>query len=218
MGRVTWGLPLLIALGCGSSHLEGSPREILIEVRVESDPGVPLSEVLVAINGERIGKSNAQGLVSSERIARPGELLYFSHDCPPGFAGEAEQTQLRIRRYGGSASSRHVKLTLRCRPKTRLAVFLVRARPAAHVGVYINGALAGNTDSDGIAHISRRAAPGSEFNLELRSQHPDLRPTKISRLFTLHDSHEIFVFDQLYRVRSTPRRSPQSRPRILRIE
>lgn len=209
---------IVVLWSCESDRSERTAHELRIEVRVESDPGVGLAGVPISIDGERVGDTDARGFARIARVAAPGQLLQLSYECPSEHAGGELPMGLRVRRYREHSSPKRVLLTLTCRPRARVAVFLVNARDAGHVDVFIDGEWVEQTDSNGIAHISRRAPPGSEFIVELRPRRSKLLPTKVARLFTLRDADEIFVFDQHYRARPNTRPASEARRRILRIE
>ena len=218
MRHLSVGLAMatVLALGCDSNAT--SMRRLTFDVRVESDPGNVLSGVYVAIDGQEVGVTSPRGHVRAVRVVRPGQLLVIAHSCPAGYVAEPKSRVLRARRYTRDGDSDRVSVRLRCRPQTRLAVLVVRARGAGFTDVFIDGELATKTDSSGVAHLSRRATPGTEFLVQLAARNPNLRPKRTSRVFALGDSDEIFVFDQPYRKTAVARPPRRASPRIVRIE
>jgi len=213
LGAIAAGI---LVWGCGRERPLG--YDLQFEVVVESDPGVALAGVAVAIDGDGVGSTDSRGRLSATRFVVAGQLLTIAHVCPPRFVATSAPRAVRVRRFTQSSGSDRVKLRLRCRSESRLAVFIVRTRGAAEVEIAINGGAVTRTDGAGVAHVSFRARPGTEFLVELTSRIAMLRPRRVSRVFTLRDSDEIFVFDQPYRRRPKSRRAMHTKPRIVRIE
>jgi hypothetical protein len=206
----------LLPFGCERDGASLAP--LSFDVFVESDPGHAVSGVSVAIDGRSVGSTDATGRVRASRSVTPGQVLTFSHSCPAGFVRESEPRVFRARSYLDGRTADGVSLTLRCQPERRLAIFVIWTRGVGAVDVLVNGERTMTTDADGVAHLSRRANPGSDFLVELVTDSPRVRPKKVSRMFTLRDSDQIFVFDQPYRARAVRRRRPEAKPRIVRIE
>jgi hypothetical protein len=215
MIRIVTVSSMLLVVSCQGATEDW--HRIQMDIFVESDPGVPLSGVPVELSGHGVQRTSAAGTIETNLTARVGELVTLSPRCPAGFIGEAPRT-IRVRRLRHSADLERLRVRLRCRPESRVAVFLVRALGDGPIDIFVDGEWAANTDSDGVAHLSRRAAAGTELHLELRSRGPNVRPERISRMFTMPDSDEIFVVDQSFRSPVSRRRPPRSRPRIIRIE
>lgn len=215
---LTFSLALAGAFPSACGGGDGWTRELVLDVLVESDPGDALPGVVVSIDGEEVGVTSPSGHVQSARTVQPGQLLAIGHSCPSGYLVGRPSRALRVRRYMYGDRNARVSVRLRCQPQTRLAVFVVRVRGAGIVDVLIEGEHAASTDSSGIAHLSRRAVPGTEFLVELTPRNPNLRPKRTSRLFAMADSDEIFVFDQPFRSARVVRRADNTRPRIVRIE
>jgi hypothetical protein len=205
-----------LLVGCESDR--STTQGLLLDVLVSAEPGIPVVGARVRLDGQTIGMTDADGQVRANVWVEPGQLVNVSHTCPSNFVEASGSRALRIRRYAEGDRDARVRVRLRCRPETRLAVFVVRARGPGPVDVSIDGKWAATTDAKGVAHVSRRGAPGAEFLLELAPRNPRLRPTKTARLFVLPDSDEIFVFDQAYRARPAGKHSPSGRLRIRRIE
>lgn len=192
-------------------------HEIQLDIFVESDPGVPLSDVPVELSGHGVQRTSVAGTLKTSLNVTVGELVTLSPRCPEGFIGEEPRT-IRVRRTRHAAGFQRLRVRLRCRPESRVAVFLVRALGDQPIEIFVDGEWAANTDAEGVAHLSRRAAAGTELHLELRPRGPNVRPERISRMFTMPDSDEIFVVDESFRSPVSRRGPPRPRPRIIRIE
>lgn len=201
-------------LGCRSGTVAGP---LPIEVVVESDPGHLLSGVPVYVGADPLGVTGSDGAVRATRFDPPGTVLRLRCDCPKGYE-ESTAKVFRVRDYGERDSQRHLRIRLRCKPESRLAVFVVRARNGPHVDILLRGERVARTSSDGFAHFSRRVAPGSEQVVELHADsNSALVPERVSHFFEMPDADQIFVIDQHFDVRRRARRKT-ARRRIIKIE
>lgn len=201
-------------LGCGSDL--PAARALQVEVVVESDPGQPLAGVPVYVGAEELGITGADGAARAQRFDAPGTLLRFRCDCPSGFRTSQAIKELSVKDYRALDTTTRLQIRLRCRPESRLAVFVVKARNGRRVDVLLEGERVARTDPDGVAHFSRRVAVGSEQVVELHAD-PRLKPSRVSHFFTMPDADEIFVVDQRFDV-WRPQRPSSARRRIIKIE
>jgi hypothetical protein len=191
-------------------------RPFPVEVTVESDPGQPLSDVPVYLGTEELGTTGDDGSARVLRFDPPGTLLRFRCDCPVGFRASQAIKELSLKNYRAPDITAPLQIHLRCRPESRLAVFVVKARNGPHIEILLQGERVGRTDRDGVAHFSRRVAVGSEQVIELHAG-PKLRPSRISHFFKMPDANELFVVDQRFDV-WRPSRPRSARRRIIKIE
>jgi len=209
---------VVVVASCEGGH--EMTRMFAVAFVVESDPGTRLGGVRVALDGQPIGQSDSHGLVRARIFRLPGERLVVTHECPEGYEAPVEAKRLRLRRFVGIEGSELpvLEVRLRCDPTTRVAAFVVRAKNGADLSVLFNGRIVARTNHLGVAHFSIRARAGSDHAVELDTRaHPRLRPQSPTRLFTLPDANEIFVFDQSFELKSESHRR-RRRPKITKIE
>ena len=209
----------LVTAGSGCSAEGASDEPVEIEVVVETDPGIQLPGVRVFFDDELVGTSNAVGSLTASIRGRVGELVTVRHQCPEGHHPDPATRSFRLRDYERDPRPANIRIELRCRPSSRLAAFVVRAKNTPSVRVMLDGVPITVTNCDGVAHLSRRDPPGTDYLLELdASADPSLVPSKTSHLFTLPDAHELFVVDQEFERRRVTRTARARRRRIIKIE
>jgi hypothetical protein len=175
----------------------------------------------VAVDGDPAGESDSNGIVQTKIRGVPGQRLMIQHQCPAGHAAPSEPKVLRLRRFEGldGFEPPPMEITLRCVPTERIAAFVIKAEKGPDLPVLLNGESVARTNGLGVAHFSTRNAAGTDFKVVLDTRdHPHLLPQLPTRLFTLTDAEEIFVFEQSFEVRNEPRRRTHRRPRITKIE
>jgi len=214
---------VIVVAGMSASCQEPPASAPVIEVvfMVESDPGVRLGKVHVAIDGHSVGETDSHGLLRTKIVGEHGQRFRVEHDCPQGHAKPSAQKFLRLRSFDrlGESQSGALKVSLRCQPEKRLAVFIVRARNGANLPVLLNRRSVAQTNPLGIAQFSSSAPPGTDFIIELdTASRPQLRPQGPTHLRTVPDADEIFIIDQSFDLRKAPRRRGPPRTRITKIE
>jgi hypothetical protein len=108
---------------------------------------------------------------------------------------------------------------LECRPLTRIAVFVVRAKNGAHLPIRVNDELVATTNRFGVAHFSKRGRPGSEYLVELdASDDPLLLPRSVVTQFRLPDANELFVVAPSFQSVDPLRKARRRHRRIIKIE
>ena len=210
-------LAALVLLPACQNHT-ASMVSVSLQITVQADPGVGLSDVPVRIDGELRGQTDADGALRATVSGSPGRFVTVAADCPKGHRQPEERSRIRLRRYG-SSDDLPVVVDLRCRPLVRVAVFVVRANNGPGVPVVVNGEHVATTNTAGVAHFARSGSPGTEYIVQLdASEHPSLLPQSASMLVSLPDFDELFVFERTFQsVRSTGRTRPRRR-RIVKIE
>lgn len=190
-----------------------------VAFRTESDPGSPLPAVEISIDGETHGKSDRAGVLVTEIQTKPSDPVRVTYACPAGHSRPKEVVPLRLRPSValGSRLSSRPEVTLRCKPRYRVVVFVVRTTPRTQVPVLADGSVVATTNEDGVALLTMRAATGARVEIQLdTTSYPRFVPSFPSRRFTVGTEHDIFVFDQRFESQSPPQRPV--RPRIIKIE
>jgi len=214
---------LFVAAGVSASCRapSASAPEIEVVFAAESDPGLRLSNVRVAIDGRSAGETDSNGLLRTTIDGKHGQRFKVEHDCPHGHVPPSAPKFLRLRSFDPVAESQSdaLRITLRCQPEERHAVFIVRAKNGAELPVLLNGESVARTNRSGVAHFSTSARPGTDFIVELDTgSRPQLSPQRPKHLRTLPDANEIFVVNQSFELRKAPRRRGPQRTRITKIE
>lgn len=211
---------LALLLGASTACHDGSRtgRPVPLEIAVHADPGTPLAAVPIRVDGESVGVTGSDGTLRIPVVGEPGHVLRIAHDCPVNHRAPREAELLRIRRYDQDRSA-PIEIKLECRPLTRIAVFVVRAKNGAHLPVRVNDELVATTNSFGVAHFSTRGRPGSEYLVELdASGDPTLLPHSVVTQFRLPDANELFVVTPSFQAADPLRKAHRRQRRIIKIE
>jgi hypothetical protein len=218
--RLTYRASLALLLVIGTACHDGirAAPPILLEIAAQGDPGAPLVAVPIRIDGESVGVTGADGTLRLPVVGEPGHVLRIAHDCPAGHRAPRKAELLRIRRYDRDRTA-PIQINLECRPLTRIAAFVVRAKNGAHLPVRVNDELVATTNSFGVAHFSTRGRPGSEYLVELdASGDPTLLPHSVVTQFRLPDANELFVVTPSFQAADPLRKAHRRQRRIIKIE
>lgn len=191
--------------GCKAHH--HAPAPFRVDVVVESDPRVPISDVTVVRSGTDVGKTDSSGRARLLLSGAQGDVVSLSLRCPENFETPQEPITFSLLRLAGT--QRAPEYRARCAPATRSVVVAVRALNGPHVPVVHRGREIGRTDSEGVAHVVVQRKPGESFRLELDTSGQDtLRPRNPSEFFRVADRDDVQVFKQRFRVsKPKPRRA-----------
>lgn len=206
-------------LSCSGS---GGPEQLFpIAFVAESDPGVPLAQVEVLVDGASIGETLADGRLQTTISGPGGKRIRIEHRCPDGYNLPSNPKSFTLREFQSieASPSTPMEITLKCPPQQRLAVFIVRATNGAGLPVLLDGAIVAKTNSSGVARFSTAGVPGTEYLVELDATgRPRLLPRRPKHLRTLPDANEIFVVNQAFDFRQERRPRRKERARINKIE
>lgn len=217
-------LRALLIAALASCNPEPEPEAVqanTFEVLVESDPGVRLPGVPIHLDGAAVGRTDSRGSLRAQVPARPGSSLRLEPECPSGHQAPSEPKLLRFRFADGLDARKGgpLQITLRCKPKKRRVVFIVRAANGPGLPVLLDGEPVAKTNSSGISHFSAFAPSGTDFLVRLDTEErPDLRPKNPIHLRALPDGDRIFLIDQVFESQRKPRRKRSRRARITKIE
>ncbi|MGB5811822.1 MAG: hypothetical protein WBG86_14890 [Polyangiales bacterium] len=194
-------------------------RSVLV-FRTVSDLGVPLSGVSVSIDQTPLGQSSGGHLTTTldTNVSRSVKVQYA---CPSGYLQPAQGISVGIRSVHtlDPEKARPIEVTLTCVAKTHIAGFVIQTRRAPALPVLVEGVEVGRTNSLGVAWFTHHGAPGTEYTVKIdTAAHATLIPASPTRVFTLDEHHQVFVFDQAFAElrRQGPLRP--RRPRIIKIE
>jgi len=211
-------LILLLSVAGGCHRDDAAIIPFFLEIVVEEDPGMRLNAIPIRIDGEPAGRTSGDGSLRVPVVREPGRVLRVTHDCPRDHHAATPGVSVRIRRYE-LTESEALTITLRCRPLSRVAAFVVRAKGGAGLPVLLNGERVATTNAKGIAHFSRSAPPGTEYRVEVDARdHPNLLPRSAAMLVRLPESSELFVVAPTFRSSHRPKKASAGRRRIIKIE
>jgi len=191
---------------------------VFLEIIVEADPGERLSAVSVRVDGEALGQTGYDGALRTRIFSAPGRVHEVAHECPVGYLDSQKSKSIRMRRYA-SDQPMPIQLKLECRPLTRIAAFIVRAKNGPGLPVSVNGERVTTTNSFGVAHFSRSGPAGTEYVVELdASDHPTLLPRSAATLVTAPDSNELFIITPSFQSVDRVKKQGSYPRKIIKIE
>jgi len=210
-----FGLVCVLACWAGCKALDPPPPPAQrVVVRVESDPGRPLADVVVSFSGKKIGVTDEDGVAEIQLAGTEGEMFQVIVNCPKGFESPTSPIRIVYRRL--AESSKKPQYDVRCPPKTRTVVVAVRAEGGPNLPVTLLGREVARTDSSGAAHVVLTLEPGEQFALRLDTsdeKFKSLKPQNPEASFGVGHQDDIFTFDQKFEAKKKVYRRGPSRPR-----
>lgn len=198
-----WGL----AAGVACSDPE--PIPFTINFSVTADEKLPVTNAQIKVRGKSAGATDAAGEISLRVKGFEGDRLPIGLTCPEGYAAKPSESVVILRTIGGLSGEERRPIThdLGCQPTKRDAVVLVHVGgQAASLPVKIDGAVVGQTDDLGFAHIHLRTDPGSRFEVSLDTSANDkLMPQNPKQQFQIGQSDDVFVFDKSFKLPAPPK-------------
>ena len=219
-----WGIfgALLIA-GCGSSDRR-TVTTFPIALTAATDDGEPLADVEFSLaEGALTGKTDQNGLLQLTVDRPEGTVLPVKATCPEGYDEAPSLSPLTLRSFQPlQGATADIRLSIECTPSYRTVAVLVRAPDIGDLPILVNEIEKTRTDASGAAHLVAPLPARTSFRVTIdTTSRPDIRPISPSRAFTVPESDEIFVFDQVFQVpepepepevERRPRRRRQPRP------
>ena len=180
-----FALGALTTAGCAEPP---KPPSFLIAVKVESDPGRPISGASIARTNRLLGTTDAAGRATLSLEGVEGEITDVNVTCPEGFQTPAKAVNIRLTRL--AEKSKIPEYAVQCPPSMRRVVVAVRADNGAHLPVmYLDKAVT-RTDASGAASFALEVPPGAQFTVALSP----------SKLFVVRAHDDVFLFDQKFEV------------------
>lgn len=173
------------------------PPPFQIFVKVESDPGHPISGATVTRNNKILGTTNPEGRAMLTLTGAEGETTDVTVKCPDAFMSPSKPTSIRLTRFADK--TKVPEYTVACPPMLRRVVVAVKADNGPNLPVvYLNRVLT-RTDASGAAHFALEVAPGAQFQVALDTQdQPRLKPPNPSKPFTVGQHDDILVWEQKF--------------------
>jgi len=185
----------LLALTWGCT--EPPPPSYQAGIRVESDPGQPLSGAHVSISGTPLGSSDERGSLLVSLTGSPGDVVALDVTCPDGHRAPEQPLSVALRQV--AQDGRRPEFRVRCQPLTRTLMVAVRAPNTQNMPLRYLGREIARTDATGTAHALLRVAPGETVTVSLdTSSHEILLPQNPQRTLTMPERDEVVLFDQVF--------------------
>ncbi|HEX4339105.1 MAG TPA: hypothetical protein VH062_24525 [Polyangiaceae bacterium] len=187
---------LALLTGC-----DGAPArsDYGLSIRVDSDPGRPLTGAQVKLGDKKIGVTGQSGVVKAIAHGAEGDVLSFEITCPEGYQSPSRPLAVVLRRL--SEKDRVPEYVAECRPTERTLVVAVRAEHGPNLPVMYLGREVARTDRSGAAHLSLRSPPEETVELSLdTSSNPRLRPHEPSARFRVGQADDLVVLDENFQL------------------
>ena len=193
---------IAVVVGAGSvasCQQPPPPDPFQISVRVESDPGIPVTGATIARSNRPLGTTDTAGRSTLKLDGVEGEITDVTVTCPDGFQTPPKPINIRLTRL--AEKSKIPEYAVRCPPSMRRVVVAVRADNGPNLPVlYLDKAVT-RTDGSGAASFALEVPPGSQFSVALATaERKDLKPINPSKLFVVNQQDDVFLFDQRFEI------------------
>lgn len=175
------------------------PEPFRISIKVESDPGRPISGANIARSNQPLGTTGSDGRATLRLSGVEGEITDVVVTCPEGFQTPNKPINIRLTRLADK--SKVPEYAVQCPPAMRRVVVAVRADNGPNLPVmYLDKAVT-RTDAAGAASFALEVPPGSQFTVALSTaERKDVKPINPSKLFVVNQQDDVFLFDQKFEV------------------
>jgi hypothetical protein len=216
-------LPLsaLIALSVASAACAAKPPTVeqkQFTFRISGDPGKPVANAELMVNGQTLATSDAQGVARLALSGHEGDTFEVSVRCPADFQSPARTTKVAIHRL---ADDKVTEYDATCLPKTRTVVLAVNGMKGYRLPVVELGKTIGETDDSGAATILLHVEPNDQFEVTLDTSAPEnaqLRPRNPAATFVSKNEDEVLVFDPQLSLQPKPRATMSRRHVPVKID
>jgi hypothetical protein len=187
---------MLVVVGAGCRE-PPPPDPFQISVRVESDPGIPVTGATIARSNRPLGVTDQAGRSTLRLDGVEGEITDVTVTCPDGFQTPPKPINIRLTRL--AEKSKIPEYAVRCPPSMRRVVVAVRADNGPNLPVlYLDKAVT-RTDGSGAASFALEVPPGSQFSVALATtERKDLKPINPTKVFLVSQQDDVFLFDQRF--------------------
>ena len=191
----------LTALGnAGCKDLDPPPPPpFQIFIRIDSDPGRPVSGATVSRNGKPLATTGPDGRAMLTLTGAEGDTTDVTIKCPDAFNSPSKPTSVRLTRFADK--SKVPEYALVCPPTLRRVVVAVKADNGPNLPVMYLNRMITRTDASGAAHFALEVAPNTQFQVTLDTgENARLKPPSPTKPFTVPQHDDILVFDQKFDV------------------
>ncbi|MBX3193156.1 MAG: hypothetical protein KF819_39595 [Labilithrix sp.] len=200
MVLVAW----LATTGCSGAPAEDpSKLAFAADVVVSSDPGQGIAGAELAVGGQTIASTDAEGRASLSLRGVEGDIVEIGVRCPTGFQSPPEPIAVSLRRL--SSGSRAPTFASRCAPLSRTVVVGIRTDNGPNLPVLYLGKEIGRTDAWGAAHVVLTVKANEQITLGLDTtsgaeKRPRLRPENPTLTFVAKDKDDFVTLEQRFTV------------------
>jgi hypothetical protein len=191
---------LCVLLSCSIGTAACADKPLPLEKKdfsfhVTGDPGQPVANAELVLNGRSLAATDAQGLALVTLSGHEGDAFDVFVRCPADFQSPAQATRVSIHRLAGN---KRTEYTATCSPKARTIVLAVNGMKGHRLPIVELGRAIGETDESGVATILLHAEPNDQFEVMLDTSAPEdalLRPRNPVATFVTKNEDDVFVFD-----------------------
>lgn len=195
----------LLCLAACDSLKEKPPEPYHVEVRVEADPGQPVTNADILLGANKVATTASDGTAKLKLRGEEGETLTFAVKCPEGHL-TPKPIGVTLRRIADPKKQPVYEVS--CPPTTRTIVVAVRADNGPHLPVMFLGREVAKTDASGAAHVSLQLRPDEAFQLMLKTSATEegkwLRPQDPVATFRVKHHDDVVTFDQTFEEKRRP--------------
>lgn len=173
-------IPLLLFLAsksvaCAAFEPPPPPGPQPIKVRVAGEPGDPMSDIPILLDGREIGHTDDEGVAAFSVAGDDGRPFNLAVTCPTGSVSSARPLDLVLRRMDKAPL-----YEFQCVSTERAVVVAVRSEGASDVPIKYLGREIARTDGEGYALVQLVPKSGEVVHLTLDTssdpKHAALRP------------------------------------------
>lgn len=190
---------------CGSFDPPPPPPPQPFQVRVEADPGEPMADIPVLLDGKEVARTDLAGNASFRLTGDDGRPFSLTASCPTGFVTSSRPLELVLRRM-----DRAPLYELSCVSTERAVVVAVRTEGAGDVPIKYLGKEIARTDAEGYALVHLVPKSGEIVHLTLDtsgSKHAMLRPVSPQLAVGANEDGAFTVVQKFVTERAPVRRS-----------
>lgn len=193
-------LPLSTLIACALATSACAGKQPTLEktsfsFHVSGDPGKPVPDAELTVNGQRVAMTDAQGVGLVTLSGREGDTFEISVRCPADFQSPARTTKVALHRLAGNKVPEY---DVTCLPKTRTVVLAVNGMKGYRLPIVELGRTIGETDDSGVATILLHVEPNDQFEVTLDTSAPEnalLRPRNPTATFLTKNEDDVLVFN-----------------------
>lgn len=202
-----------LSAALGGCNPVNTTADFPVIIEAESDPGQPLANVGVVLQGRELGRTEADGSLRLQLQGEPGETHALNVVCPADYAAPSKPLSVALRPLVEEGSVPRYRA--HCSPVTRSLVVAVRAKNGSNLPLLYQGREIARTDADGVAHALVRVSPAEHLAFVLDTSAPDkmqLQPNspELTKIMPAYD--DVVVFEKTF-TKPEPKRQPRARSR-----
>jgi hypothetical protein len=202
------------ALACGGGGGDEPVPTFAVAVEAMSDPGKLLAGVEIKSADKVLGTTDPKGRTPLTLRGPEGGTVELTVRCPAEYESPSEPLAITLRRFVGPSPA--PLYSVKCPPKVRSVVAVVRAENGANLPIFRLGREVGRTSAEGIAHMLLDVKPGESVELVLNTSDKEserLRPQNPSVAFVAKGHDDYVLLDQKFAIEAPKARAAAPRAR-----